>query len=70
MHDDQWIWEGEVVSKNVNAGDRKVHSDSDSEILFEDDEDILLDVVVLHHEHDSSMHSVRPADHDEMLLSD
>lgn len=70
MDDEECVWEGDYVSKNANAGDRKVHSDSDSEILFEDDEEILLDVVVLHHEHDSSTHSVRQADHDEMLLSD
>lgn len=70
MDDEEWVWEGDYVSKDAIAGDKKVHSDSDGEILFEDDEDILLDVVILHHEHDSSMHSVSQADRDEMLLSD
>lgn len=68
MEEEDWVWGGEYVSKG--AGERDVHSDSEGEILFEDDEEILLDNVVLHHEHDSSTRPVHSTNYDEILMSD
>lgn len=68
MEEKDWAWEGDYVSKG--AGDRILHSDSDGEILFEKDEDILLEGIVTHHEHDSSTRPMHQADYDEMLMSD
>lgn len=70
MDDEDWAWDGDYVYKGAAAGERTVHSDSDSEILFEDDEDILLDDVVPRHEHDRSTNPMLQADYDEMLISD
>lgn len=63
-----WIWKGDYVSKG--ARDRNVRSDSDGEILFEDDEDILLNGVAPHHEHDSSARLMHQVVYEEMLMSD
>lgn len=66
--EEDWAWEGDYVFKG--AGDRIPYSDSDGEILFEEDEDTLLDGVVPHREHDSSTRPMHQAEYDEMLMSD
>ncbi|MCJ1468377.1 hypothetical protein MMC07_007005 [Pseudocyphellaria aurata] len=68
VDEEDWVWEGQNLS--TGAGDRNVRSDSDGEILFEDDEDILLNGVVSLQEHDNSARSIHQAVYDEMLMSD
>lgn len=70
MEEEHWFGEGDYVSIGANAGSRNVHSDSESEMLFEDDEDFLLDAVVANQEHNTSTRPMLQADYDEMLMSD
>lgn len=70
MEEEDWFREGDYASIGANAGGRNVHSDSESEILFEDDEELLLDAVVANQERNTSTHPMLQADYDEMLMSD
>lgn len=71
LEEEDWFREGDFVSQGAIVGARNVHSDSEGEILFGDDEDLLSDEDFPKHEHDSSMPSTtHQADYDEMLMGD